>query len=215
VAPWLRAGEARPLRAVVAPSLPVGEAALPLAPAARLRPWAPGCLVHRRRTRKRHPADHSKGGRRNTNSHRPTTNIHSVPIDSRGDMGARAPTTTVEMTRVEAAVVVAHRRRPRLSPSRLLCERRQRRRRKQRQQRNHNHKTGRPVHGRCFPSGIVKPRDFLSLTGRFGFGRTLHLDLQERSLVAGWRDRRPAPSPAKTYPGGKYHKGGDGTELSL
>ena len=35
MAPWLRAGEARSLRAVVAPSLPVGEAALPLAPAAR------------------------------------------------------------------------------------------------------------------------------------------------------------------------------------
>jgi hypothetical protein len=35
--------------------------------------------------------DHSEGGRRNTNSHRPTTNSRSVPTDTRGDTRARAP----------------------------------------------------------------------------------------------------------------------------
>ena len=64
--------------------------------AAREAPaWQPqlarDCLVRRKQSRKRPPVDRSVVDRRNTNSHRPTTNTRSVPTDSRGDTRARVP----------------------------------------------------------------------------------------------------------------------------
>src|SRR5262249_27050904 len=76
-----------------APSLLAAVAALPLAPAAQAwpPPLALDCLVRRRLSRRQPLVDHSEGGRRNTNSHQPTTNSRSVPTDTRGDTRARAP----------------------------------------------------------------------------------------------------------------------------
>src|SRR5208282_5310404 len=54
-------------------------------------PRGPDCLVHRRRTRTRPPGGRRTAGRRNTNSHRPTTNSRSVPSGTRRDRHAQAP----------------------------------------------------------------------------------------------------------------------------
>jgi hypothetical protein len=76
-----------------APSPLAGVAACSAARVARAcpLPLAPDCLARRRRSRKQAPVDHSEGGRRNTSSHRPTTNSRSAPTDSRVDTRARAP----------------------------------------------------------------------------------------------------------------------------
>jgi hypothetical protein len=72
---------------------PAAEAAhiRPAVGAQGLVPLARDCLVHRMRPRKRPPAGRRTAGRRNTNSHRPTTNSRSVPSDTRRDTHAQAP----------------------------------------------------------------------------------------------------------------------------
>lgn len=70
------------------------EAAVRQAPAAEelrlLR--APYCLVRHRRPRRPFPAARKLRGRRNTNSHRPTTNSHSAATGIRKHMRGRPPT---------------------------------------------------------------------------------------------------------------------------
>ncbi len=75
---------------VAAPHIPVA-ADIPVAAVAVALPVGLDCLDHRMRRRTRPPGGQRSAGRRNTNSHRPTTNSRSVPSDTHRDRHVQAP----------------------------------------------------------------------------------------------------------------------------